>query len=125
MQHLAERLRPRTVCFNLVSDEPIDATAFRGLNTKVHRGTPIEDMYLLASCDYIIGPNSTFSHWASFWGAVPLHILDWKTMDRFCPSNSVHYPDPYHHFRVFEPADFGKHSSRRVSVRELLQRPIA
>jgi hypothetical protein len=125
MQHLTERLRPQTVCFHLVSDEPIDPAAFDGLNTEIHRGAPLEDMYLLASCDYIIGPNSSFSHWASFWGAVPLHVLDWKTMDRFCPNDAVHYPDPDHHFRVFEAADFGKHSSRRVSVRELLQRSVA
>ena len=122
MQHLAERFRPRTVFFNLVSDEPIDATAFRGLNVKVHQGSPVEDMYVLASCNYIIGPNSSFSHWASFCGAVPLHVLDWKTMDRFSPNDAVYYPDPDRHFRVFEAADFGNHSSRRVSVRELLQR---
>ena len=66
MQHMAERFRPHTVCFHLVSDEPIDPAAFGGLNIEVHRGAPLEDMYLLASCDYIIGPNSTFSHWASF-----------------------------------------------------------
>jgi hypothetical protein len=125
MHYLAERLRPKTICFHLVSDEPIDPAAFDGLNIEIHRGAPLEDMYLLASCDYIIGPNSSFSHWASFWGAVPLHILDWKTMDRFCPNDAVHYPDPDRHFRVFEAADFGKHSSGRVSVRELLQRSVA
>jgi hypothetical protein len=125
MQCLAERLRPRTVCFHLVSDEAIDPAAFNGLNTEIHHGAPVEDMYVLASCNYIIGPNSTFSHWASFWGAVPLHVLDWKTMDRFHPNDAVHYPDPDNHFRVFEAADFGKHSLRRVSVRELLQRSIA
>jgi Glycosyl transferase family 11 len=125
MQHLAERFRPQTACFHLVSDEPIDPAAFDGLNIEIHRGAPLEDMYSLASCDYIIGPNSSFSHWASFWGAVPLHILDWKTMDRFCPNDAVHYPDPDRHFRVFEAADFGKHSLGRVSVRELLQRSVA
>jgi hypothetical protein len=125
MQHLAERLRPQTVCFHLVSDEPIDPTAFGELNTEIHRGSPLEDMYLLASCDYIIGPNSSFSQWASFWGAVPLHVLDWKAMDRFHPNEAVHYPNPDNHFRVFEAADFGNHSSRRLSVRELLQRSVA
>src|SRR5262249_15045966 len=45
MQHLVERLRPRTVCFHLVSDEPIEPAAFDGLNIKIHRGGPLEDMY--------------------------------------------------------------------------------
>ena len=39
-----------------------------------------EDMYLLAKCDYIIGPPSTFSMWASFYGAVPLYMM--KTIHR-------------------------------------------
>lgn len=35
----------------------------------------IEDLYLLAKCDYIFGPPSTFSIWASFYGNTPL--LTW------------------------------------------------
>ena len=34
------------------------------------------DLYGLAACDYIIGPPSTYSHWASFWGKGPLRPLD-------------------------------------------------
>lgn len=36
----------------------------------------IEDLYLLSKCDYIIGPPSTFSMWASFYGAVPLYAIN-------------------------------------------------
>lgn len=36
----------------------------------------VEDLYLLAKCDYIIGPPSTYSMWASFYGNVPLHMLN-------------------------------------------------
>lgn len=35
----------------------------------------IEDLYLLAKCDYIIGPPSTFSIWASFYGHTPLYMI--------------------------------------------------
>lgn len=35
-------------------------------------GQTIEDLYSLAACDYLIGPPSTFSLWASFYGQVPL-----------------------------------------------------
>lgn len=35
-------------------------------------GHEIEDMYALAYCDAILGPPSTFSAWASFWGRTPL-----------------------------------------------------
>jgi hypothetical protein len=41
---------------------------------RIARGTgnAIEDMYSLAECDYLIGPPSTYSLWASFFGKVPL-----------------------------------------------------
>jgi len=35
----------------------------------------IEDLYLLAKCDYIIGPPSTFSIWASIYGTKPLYMI--------------------------------------------------
>jgi hypothetical protein len=35
----------------------------------------VEDLYLLSRCDYIIGPPSTFSIWASFFGKVPLYMM--------------------------------------------------
>jgi len=35
-----------------------------------------EDVLLLSKCDYIIGPPSTFSIWASFYGDVPLYLID-------------------------------------------------
>lgn len=33
------------------------------------------DLVMMSLCDYIIGPPSTFSGWASFWGNVPKHIM--------------------------------------------------
>jgi hypothetical protein len=32
-------------------------------------------MYALAQCDLILGPPSTFSQWASFYGQRPLCIV--------------------------------------------------
>jgi len=32
-------------------------------------------MYGFARCDYLIGPPSTFTMWASFYGQVPLNII--------------------------------------------------
>ena len=40
-----------------------------------HEGTPQEDLYCLSCCDYIIGPPSTFSLWASFLKSVPLYHI--------------------------------------------------
>ena len=46
----------------------------------------IEDMYSLAQCDYIIGPPSTYSLWASFYGKVPLYTIK-------CPSQNITIDD--------------------------------
>ena len=60
------------VGFLLCSDEPLDLSAFAGL--PVHRATGhfVEDLYALADCDYVLGPPSSFSLWASFYGQTPL-----------------------------------------------------
>lgn len=35
----------------------------------------IEDMYSLAQCDYILGPPSSYTMWASFYGDRPLYMI--------------------------------------------------
>ena len=44
---------------------------------RITNGCMAHDLYGLSICDYIIGPPSTFSKWASLIGGVPLyHIYD-------------------------------------------------
>lgn len=38
-------------------------------------GDMYEDLHMLSKCNYIIGPPSTFSGWASYRGRVPVHYL--------------------------------------------------
>jgi hypothetical protein len=42
------------------------------LNVTWGSGHLVEDMYAFAGCDYLVGPPSTFTTWASFYGQVPL-----------------------------------------------------
>jgi hypothetical protein len=54
----------------------------------------IEDLYLLAKCDYIIGPPSTFSMWASFYGSRPLYMIkemETKITDEIFKANTEIY----------------------------------
>lgn len=44
-------------------------------NVTICRGTEIEDLCLFAQCDYLIGPPSTFTSWASFVGNVPVCFI--------------------------------------------------
>lgn len=41
---------------------------------------PVPDLYSLGPRDYILGPESTFSRWASFCGGKPLIVMrkDWS-----------------------------------------------
>ena len=60
------------VRFLLFSNEPIPAADFAALDTGRSTDHPVEDLYAMAGCDYIVGPLSTYSMWASFYGRVPL-----------------------------------------------------
>ena len=54
------------------SDENIDETSFAELPCRFMHGTEVEDQWMMSQCDYLMGPPSTFSAWASFMGKVPL-----------------------------------------------------
>jgi hypothetical protein len=67
----------RRIKFLLCSDSEARGEKFPGLTVAESKGTPLEDLYSLARCDMIMGPPSTFSQWASFYGNVPLwHVTD-------------------------------------------------
>jgi hypothetical protein len=77
LMHRARGLFGELVGFLVCSDEPQDRSRFDGLEVSFGSGHLVEDMYALAGCDYILGPPSTFSWWASFYGGVRIcWILD-------------------------------------------------
>jgi len=45
------------------------------LQVGIGAGSAVGDMCALAKCDYIFGPLSTFSMWASFYGNKPLFLI--------------------------------------------------
>ena len=63
------------VAFVVCSDAPIPEGCFGRLDVRVGPGQEVDDLYALAHCDRIIGPPSTYSRWASFWGDVPLSVI--------------------------------------------------
>lgn len=73
--------RDKEIAFIICSDEKIDSVPEIG-NTKIFYGDRefIIDLLLLSMCDYIIGPPSTFSMFASFQGRTPL--LQLKSMEK-------------------------------------------
>jgi Glycosyl transferase family 11 len=76
----AERLfTGQTLGFLVCSDEPRTSAEFEQLLVGFGPGNPVGDVYALSQCDYIIGPRSTFTQWAAFYGNVPLMHLETKS----------------------------------------------
>ena len=82
-RRIIQQMRPlfagQTIQFILCSDEPIDIHYFSDDDLYISTQAMIVDLYLLARCNYLVGPPSTFSGWAAFYGNVPLWTL--KTPD--------------------------------------------
>jgi hypothetical protein len=64
--------KEKRIVFLICSNEPIDLAEFDGLDVTFSASSQLIDLYSLAKCDLIMGPPSTFSRWASFYGNVPL-----------------------------------------------------
>jgi hypothetical protein len=59
------------VCGNELLD--LESTTKRPLTHGT--GVRVEDLYALAKCEFLLGPPSTFSSWASFYGDVPRYVV--------------------------------------------------
>lgn len=75
MKELQEKLTDKKITFVLCSNEIIVEDIFRDITFIKAQGHLIVDMYLLAACDLIMGPPSTYTQWASFYGNKPLYQL--------------------------------------------------
>lgn len=80
MDGLAEELRTvgMKIRFVLFSNEGLNLDHFKGMYEVVRSdGSPYDDHWIMSKCDYLVGPPSTFTIWASWYGRVPLcHLKD-------------------------------------------------
>lgn len=68
-------------CFAITSDGPIDTSLFEGLHTFVSMENAVHDLFLLSATDTIIGSNSTFGAFASYYGDIPHIIMTKEPID--------------------------------------------
>ena len=68
------------ISFIVCTNDPniIQSKILNALNVFYSNGSQIFDLCMLSKCDYIIGPPSTYSAWASFYGSVPLAYVENK-----------------------------------------------
>jgi len=75
MDEIVRLFPDKRVGFLICSDWPQDPELFSRFKFTFGSNRFIEDMYAFARCDYLIGPPSTFTVWASFYGNVPLNVI--------------------------------------------------
>lgn len=75
MLELRKLFADKKVTFLICSNEIMNPADFSDFNIVMANDHIIEDMYSLAKCDFIVGPPSTYSMWASFYGNVPLYQI--------------------------------------------------
>jgi hypothetical protein len=68
MRHIAGLFPGKRVSFLIVTNGQPAREAFAGLSVTFGPGSVLGDLYSLAQCDYIVGPPSTYSIWAAFYG---------------------------------------------------------
>jgi hypothetical protein len=70
--------RDKKIGFLICSNQEINYNNFSEFDIVKPTNFFIEDLYCLASCDYLLGPPSTFTMWASFYGNTPLYKIHSK-----------------------------------------------
>ncbi len=82
--HQLQRMFQTNVAFVICSNERRDSEwSTKGVGLDIHFALDhlIKDLITLSKCDYIIGPPSTYSMWASMIGGTPLQMIRSKDHD--------------------------------------------
>jgi hypothetical protein len=78
LKNIEEQLKTdgKKVRFLLCSNEKINLGNYKHLDCFVIPGASgSQDLYALSKCNYIIGPPSSYSQWASFMGKTPVKFM--------------------------------------------------
>lgn len=76
MRIIADQFAGKRVAFLVCSNAEVNHADFGDLPVHFGPGHIIEDMYAMAEADLLIGPLSTYTGWASFYGNVPLITME-------------------------------------------------
>jgi len=63
------------VGFLVCANQKVEYDELSDLNVLISDSIPVVDLYALARCDILVGPPSTFTQWASFYGNTPLNHI--------------------------------------------------
>jgi len=88
MRDIADQMAGKRVTFLVCSNVKVNQDAFGDLRVRMGPGHIIQDMYSMAKADLLIGPPSTYTAWASFYGNVPLVMM--QTADQPIDLSAIH-----------------------------------
>lgn len=77
---VVEEMGQRRVGVIVFSNIKQDLLVFDPLNAIAGLGDALSDLHCMALTDYIVAVPSTFSRWASFYGKVPLGVVNGETL---------------------------------------------
>jgi hypothetical protein len=75
MNAAANLFAGKNIKFLICSNIKQEPELFQDFKWVFGSGHFIEDMYALSECDYIIGPPSSYTMWAAFYGEKPLYMI--------------------------------------------------
>lgn len=100
MKRVEDVFPHKKITFFISSNEWFEIDEFSGMSCfrygQDESSAEILDLYTLSICDYIIGPFSTYSRWASFIGETPLCFLE--ESDQQFSQDSFSVITDYFHF---------------------------
>lgn len=77
MNNIKKLFPNKKIAFFISSNENIDFSLFSNCFCfSISNSSASKDLYALCCCDFIIGPPSTFSGWASFYNNIPLYFIE-------------------------------------------------
>lgn len=87
MQAVKSNFPSKKIAYLVASNENIKLSEFNGLSCfSIPNSSSTHDLHALSLTDYILGPPSTYSAWASYMGNVPLYFIK-------DPSKQIHLAD--------------------------------
>ena len=98
MERMVALLPDRKVAFLVCSDEAVPDDFLAPYRATRGPGSLLGDLYGLAECDYLIGPPSTFSLWAAYYGRKQLYQMTRPEL----PQNLDQFMIPDGHFECYD-----------------------
>jgi hypothetical protein len=81
MEEVEDCFAHQKIGFLIASDEEQDLSIFEKHNFYFRSGHPVENLYSLSKCDYLLSVPSSFAGWAHFIGETPLLNIDNNVRD--------------------------------------------